>query len=134
MTRCLFYVSNAEQGNVFVFLGLLNLIFNFQKLRISLSVTVFLKLCPYSLHCSLYHSSFVLAPTLIFVILIFPVVKKLNVFSIFLDFRHFFGMQLISFNIKQYWEFARKPFPKFLFINIHSNLLQALVFLTIFCL
>ena len=61
------------------FLIFLNLIFNFQKSRIGRFVTVFLTLCPYSSHSHLYHSSFVLlAPTFIFVILIFSVVKKLN--------------------------------------------------------
>ena len=45
-------------------------------------------------HSCLYHSSFVLAPTFIFVILIFSVVKKLNEFSFFLDLG-FFGLQLI---------------------------------------
>ena len=94
MTRCLFYVSNADQWNVLVFLDFLNLIFNFQKSRICLFVTVFLTLCPYSSHSCLYHSSFVLAPTFIFVILIFSVVKKLTEFSFFLDLA-FFGLQLI---------------------------------------
>ena len=94
MTRCLFYVSNADQWNVLVFLDFLNLIFNFQKSRIGLFVTVFLTLCSYSSHSRLYHPSFVLAPTFIFVILIFSVVKILNEFSFFLDLG-FFGLQLI---------------------------------------
>ena len=72
------------------FLIFLNLIFNFQKSRIGLFVTVFLTLCPFSSHSLLYHSSFVLAPTFIFVILI-SVVKKLNEFSFFLDLG-FFGL------------------------------------------
>ena len=76
------------------FLIFLNLIFNFQKSRIGLFVTVFLTLCPYSSHSRLYHSSFVLTPTFIFVLLIFSVVKKLNEFSFFLDL-DFFGLQLI---------------------------------------
>ena len=76
------------------FLIFLNLIFNFQKSRIGLFVTVFLTLCPYSSHYRLYHSSFVLAPTFVFVILTFSVVKKLNEFSFFLDLG-FFGLQLI---------------------------------------
>ena len=75
------------------FLIFLNLI-NFQKSRIGLFVTVFLTLCPYSSHSRLYRSSFVLAPSFIFVILIFLVVKKLNEFSFFLDLG-FFGLQLI---------------------------------------
>ena len=56
-----FYVSNAEQSKVFV---ILVFIFNCQKSRISLLVTVFLALCPYSSHSSLYHSGSVLTPTL----------------------------------------------------------------------
>ena len=76
------------------FLIFLNLIFNFKKLRIGLFVTVFLIFCPYSSHSRLYHSSFVLASTFIFVILIFSFVKKLNEFSFFLDLG-FFGLQLI---------------------------------------
>ena len=76
------------------FLIFLNLIFNFQKSRIGLFVTVFLALCPYSSHSCLYHSSLILASTFIFVILIFSVVKKLNEFSFFLDLG-FFGLQLI---------------------------------------
>ena len=76
------------------FLIFLNLIFNFQKSRIGLFVTVFLTLCPYSSLFRLYNSSFVLAPTFVFVILIFSVVKKLIEFSFFLDLG-FFGLQLI---------------------------------------
>ena len=75
------------------FLIFLNLIFNFLKSGIGLFVTVFLTLCPYPSHSRLYHSSFVLAPTFVFVILIFSV-KKLNDFSFFLDLG-FFGLQLI---------------------------------------
>ena len=75
------------------FLIFLNLIFNFQKSRICLFVTVFLTLCPYSSHSCLYHSSFFLGPTFIFVILIL-IVKKLTEFSFFLDLA-FFGLQLI---------------------------------------
>ena len=108
------------------FLIFLNLIFNFQKSRIGLFVTVFLKLCPYSSHSCLYHSSFVLLPTFIFVILIFSVVKKLHEFSFFLDLG-FFGLQLIKFKIRQYWEFARKSIPTFLLITIHCNFLPGLV-------
>ena len=104
------------------FLIFLNLIFNFQKSRIGLFVTVFLTLCPYSSHSRLYHSSFVLATTVVFVILIFSVVKKLNEFSF-----GFFGLQLISFKIRQYWEFARKSFPTFRVITIHCNFLPSLV-------
>ena len=77
------------------FLIFLNLIFNVQESRIGLIVTVFLTLCPYSSHSLLYHSSFVLAPIFVFVILIFSVVKKLNEFSFFLNLG-FFGLQLIS--------------------------------------
>ena len=65
-------------------------------------VTVFLTLCPYCSHSSRYLSSSVLAPTFIPVLLIFSVINKLNDFGFFLDFRHFFGLQLISFNIRQY--------------------------------
>ena len=67
---------------------------NFQKSRIGFFVTVFLRLCPYSSHSRLSNSIFVLAPTFVFVILIFSVVKKLNEFSFFLDLG-FFGLQLI---------------------------------------
>ena len=80
-----------EMYSFFLFF-FLNLIFNFQKSRVGLFVTVFLTLCPYSSHSRLYHSSFVLAPTFIFVILIFPVVKKLNEISFFLDLG-VFGLQ-----------------------------------------
>ena len=76
------------------FLIFLNLIFYFQKSRIGLFVSVFLTLCPYSSHSRLCHSSFLLASTFIFVILIFSFVKKLNEFSFFLDLV-FFGLQLI---------------------------------------
>ena len=76
------------------FLIFLNFIFIFQKSRIGLFVAVFLTLCPYSSHSRLHYSSFVLAPTFIFVILIFSVVKELNEFSFFLDLG-FFGLQLI---------------------------------------
>ena len=65
------------------FLIFLSLIFNFRKSRIGLFVTVLLTLCPYSSHSRLYHSSFFLAPTFIFVILFFSVVKKLNENSAF---------------------------------------------------
>ena len=87
---------------------------------------VFLTLCPYSLHSRLFHSSFVLAPTFLFVILIFLVVKKLNEFSFFLDLG-FFGLQLIYFKIRHYWDFARKSFPTFLLITIHCNFLPGSV-------
>ena len=108
------------------FLIFLNLIFNFQKSRVGLFVTVFLTLCPYSLHSRLYYSSIIMPPTFIFVILIFSVVKKLNEFSFFLDLG-FFGFALIYFKIRQYWEFARKSFPTFLVITIHCNFLPGLV-------
>ena len=78
MTHFLYYVSNAEQWNVFVFLHFSNLIFNFQKSRISLFVTVFLTWCPYSLQSSLYHFDFVLAPTFIFVILLFHLISTFS--------------------------------------------------------
>ena len=52
------------------FLIFLNLIFNVQKSSIGVFVTVFLTLCPYSSHSRLYHSSCVMAPTFVFVILI----------------------------------------------------------------
>ena len=73
----------------FSFSCIFNLIFNlisFKKSRIILFVKVLFTLCPYFSHSSLYHSSFVLAPTFIFVILIFSVVKKLSDFSFFLIF------------------------------------------------
>ena len=107
-------------------MNFLNLIFNFQKSRIGLFVTVFLTLCPYSSYSRLYHSSFVLAPNFVFVRLIFSVVKKLYEFSFFLDLG-FFGLQLIYFKIRQYWEFARKSFPTFRLITIHCNFIAGLV-------
>ena len=73
---------------VLVFLVFLNLIFklskllifdlNFQKSRISL-VMVFLTLCPYCSHSSLYNSSSVLAPTFILVLLIFSVINEFSI-------------------------------------------------------
>ena len=69
-----------------------NEIFVFLNFLLLLSVTMFLTLCPYSLHSSLYRCSFLLALTFIYVILIFSVVEKLNDFSYFLDYRHFFGL------------------------------------------
>ena len=53
-----------------------------------LFVTVFLTLCRYSSHSSLYLCSFVLAPTFIFGILIFSVVKN-EWFRLFLRFSSF---------------------------------------------
>ena len=82
---------------------------------------MFLTFCPYSFTSNLYLSSFVVAPTFINVLLIFSVIKKWNVFNFFLDFRHFFGLQLVSFNIRQYWEFTRKVFSK---ISTYYHLLQ----------
>ena len=89
---------------VLVFLVFLNLIFKHSKLLNEelVFVRVFLTLCPYLSHSSLYHSSSVLAHTFILVLLIFSVINKLNDFGFFLDFRHVFGLQLISFNIRQY--------------------------------
>ena len=60
-------------------------------------VTVFLTLCPYFSHSSLYHSGFVLVPRF-FIVRYFDFfsVKYYNDLSFFLDFRHFFGLQLIS--------------------------------------
>ena len=81
-------------NEMYSFFLILNLVFNFQKSRIGLFVTVFLTLCPYSSNSRLYHSSFVLEPTFVFVILIFSTVKKLNEFSFSLDLG-FFGLQLI---------------------------------------
>ena len=92
------------------FFFVFNLISNFQKLKGSLIVSRFPKLCPYSSHSCFYHFSTGVAPAFIFVI--FSVVKKFNDFSFFLDF-HLFGLQLISFNIRQYGEFAGKSYPKF---------------------
>ena len=84
-------------------------------------------MCTYSSHCSLYHSGVVLAFIFIFVILIVPVVKKLNDFSFCLDFRLFFGLQLIHSNLRQYCQFTRDFFPTFLFITIHCIFLPAFV-------
>ena len=110
------------------FLIFLNLIFYFQTTSISQSVAVFHTLCPYSSYPRLYHSSLVLAPIFLFVFLnTFSVVKKLNDLSFFLVLRHFFCLQLISFKTRQYWEFAKRTFPKFLLITVYCNFLQALV-------
>ena len=113
LSRCLFYVSNAEQWNKCVRFFSFSIWFLTFKNQELVFVTAFLTLCPHSSHSSLYYSRFVLAPTLVLAILIFSVVEKLNDFCFFLDFRHFFGLQLISFKIRQYWEFARKPFRNF---------------------
>ena len=124
MTHCLFYVSNAEKWNVFVFLFFLIWFLTFKNQEL-VFVTVFLTLCSLCSHSSLYHFSFDLAPTFILLILIFSVIKKLNDFGFFLDFRYFFGLQLILFNIRQYWQFARVPFPEcpiITFILIFSGL------------
>ena len=43
------------------------------------------------------------------------------------EFRNFFGLQLISFNIRQYWEFARKPFPKFSLISVYCHFASGLI-------
>ena len=77
--------------------------------------------------------SFYLSPgTLIHIRhLIFSVGKKLNDFSNFIDFRHFFVLQLISINIVQYWEFAREPFPKLLLITVSCKFLPGLVLFSI---
>ena len=92
------FECNSSDSSRFMFLDFFNWIFNFQISRIGLFGTVLLTVCSYSSFSSLYHFSFVLAPAFVIVILIFSVVKKLNYFSFFLDFRHFFGLQLISFN------------------------------------
>ena len=120
-----------------------NMASNFQKSRIGL-FTVLLTLCPCSSHSSLYSSSFLLTPTFIFVVLIFSVSRKLNGFSFLLDFCHFFGLQFVSFNIRQYCEFASKPFSKFPLISIFCMFFSALVlflsnflpsnFILLFCL
>ena len=96
------FECNSSDISRFMFLDFFNWVFNFQLSRIGLFGTVLRTLCSYSSLNSLYHSSFVLAPAFVFVILIFSLVKKLNDFSFFLDFRHCSGLQLISFNIRQY--------------------------------
>ena len=67
-------------------------------------------LCGHILYILVYHYTFVLTLTFIFVRLILSVDKKLNdfnlrFFQLFQDFRHFFGLQLLSFNIRQYCDF-----------------------------
>ena len=47
-----------------------------------------------------------------------------------LEFRHFFGLQLVSFNIKQYWEFARKFY---LFQNFYLSVSIAIFFRPCYC-
>ena len=99
-----------------------------------LFVTVFLTLCQY-LYYRKYHSSFVLAPTFIFGMLIFRVVKNEWFQLFFLDFRHFFGLQTFSINIRQYWEFDSKLFLKFpVMTNYYSFLPASVLIKTIFCL
>ena len=57
------------------------------------------------------------------------------IISAFSYFRHFFGLQLISFNMRQYWEFDYKLFPKFPLMTIYCSLLPAWVLIkTTFCL
>ena len=88
-------------------------IFNFQKSRMSFcyGVTYFVSIFFKFLYVSFWR--YVLAPTFIFATLILSIVKKIEWFQPFLEFRHFFGLQLIWFSIRQYWEFVRKPFPNF---------------------
>ena len=60
---------------------------------------------------------------------------KMNDFNFFLDFRHFFGLHLISFNMRQYWQFDSKTFPQFPLKTIYGNFLPALLLIeTVFCL
>ena len=81
---------------------------------------MFPALCPYSSHSILYRS-ILLSLTHIYIGFIdFWVVEKLNDFNFFWDF-HFFGLQFTSFIIRQYWEFARQPFPKFRLIAIYFD-------------
>ena len=47
--------------------------------------------------------------------------------AFFLDFRHFFGLQLISFNIRQYWEFDSNLFPKFPIMTNYYSFFLSLV-------
>ena len=118
MTSYLFDVLNAEQWNVFVFLEFFKLINNVQKSRMSL--------LQFSLHFAhILHIvvSIILSLSwlLHFLVYWFFQLLKMNDFSFFSDFRHFFGLQLISFNIRQYWEFDSKPFSK---ISTYDYLLQ----------
>ena len=98
-------------------------IFNFQKSR------VFLLRC--SLHCAhILHILVSIIPGLSWHLHFFSVywffqLLKMNDFNFFLDFRHFFGFQLMSFNIRQYWEFDSKPSPKLSLMTIYCNFLQA---------
>ena len=87
MINYLLYVLNAEQWNVFVFLEFFNWFLAFKNQECVFG-TVFSTLCPYSSHSSQYHSIFVLAPTFIFGILIFSVVKN-KWFQLFLRFSSF---------------------------------------------
>ena len=57
----------------------------------------------------------------------FQFLENWMISAFFLDFCHFFDLQLVSFNIDQYWEFARKSFPKLPLISIFCNFLAALV-------
>ena len=85
-----FSMSRMLNNEMYSFFWIfLNLSFNLQKSRISLFITALLALCSYSSHAVLCHPSFVLAPTFIFVILIFSVKKFLDLafrFSSFLWF------------------------------------------------
>ena len=122
-----FHASNVEQGNVFVFLDFLDLIFNFQKSRRSL----FCYGVPYivSIFFTFQFVSSQLCPGTYFHIryIDFSVVEKLNDFSLFFDFRHFFVLQLISFKIRQYREFAKEPFQELPIITVDCRFLPVLV-------
>ena len=126
MTSYPFYVLNAEQWNVFIFLEIFKLIFNFQKSRmffllrccldctriLHIRVSIILALAWHLHLCSVYW---------------FCQLLKMNDFSFFLDFRQFFGLRLISFNIRQDWKFDSKLFPKFPLTTIYCNFLPVLV-------
>ena len=100
-----------------------------------LFVTVILTLCLCSSHSRLYHSSFVSWHLPLCSLFWFFQLLKNWVSSFFLDFCHFFGLQLIWFNIKQYWEFASKLFPEVPLLSIYCNFLPSFVlFLNDFCL
>ena len=120
----IFSLSRMLNGEMYSFF--LIFYFGFQKSRMCLLRC--------SLHCAHILNSLVTIILALFwhlhlfsVYCFFSVVKKLNDFRFFLDFRHFFGLQLISFNIRQYWEFASKSFPKFTLTTFYCNFLPALV-------
>ena len=128
MSVYLFYVSNAEQWIFCLFFLIFFIDFKLIQTKIK---NVFLLTC--SLHCA--HILHILVSIILafswnlhlFLVYWFFQLLKMNDFSFFLGFRHFFGVQLISFNIRQYWEFDSKPFPNCPLLTYYCYFLPTLV-------